>query len=99
MIVEHAVLHVAPGRRAEFDDAMVRALEIIESAPGCRGASVRPQIEDPSTYLLLVGWDSLAAHMEDFRQSASFEAWRALTHVFYLERPVVTHFNEPLERA
>ena len=76
---------------------MTAALPIIEAAPGCHGAVVRRQVEDPSTYLLLVRWESLEAH-QAFRDSPLFDAWRDLTHPFYTRRPSVTHFAEPLER-
>lgn len=98
MILEHALLEVTPGREAEFEASMASALAIIEADPGCRGASVRRQIESPSTYLLLVEWTSVEAHLEGFRQSPAFERWRELTHPFYVERPSVTHFHGPLSR-
>ena len=97
MIIEHAALRVTPGRERDFESSMRRALPIIESAPGCHGAEVRAQLEDPSIYLLLVRWDSLQAH-GDFRASALFEDWRSLTHPFYVETPEVRHFDEPLTR-
>jgi heme-degrading monooxygenase HmoA len=97
MIVEHALLRVTPGREREFETSLTRALPVIESAPGCHGAEVRPQVEDPSTYLLLVRWSSVRAHV-DFRASDLFEPWRELTHPFYDEPPVVTHFEEPVGR-
>jgi heme-degrading monooxygenase HmoA len=98
MIIEHALLSVRPGQEGEFEVAMASALPIIESAPGCRGAEVRAQVEDPSTYLLLVRWDTLEDHVDGFRGSKLFERWRELTHRFYIERPEVTHFGEPLGR-
>jgi heme-degrading monooxygenase HmoA len=97
VIVEHAQLRVTPGREEEFEASIARALPIIESAPGCRGAEVRRQVEDPTTYLLLVRWDSVPVHLE-FRTTELFGRWRALTHVFYVEPPTVTHFGEPLPR-
>ena len=97
MILEHAILPVSPGREEEFEASMRRALPIIESAPDCFGAEVRRQEEDPSTYLLTVRWASLDAHWA-FRASDLFTEWRSLTHSFYAEVPVVTHFHEPLER-
>ena len=48
MITEHALLPVTAGREREFEDSMREALPIIESAPGCHGAEVRAQVEDPS---------------------------------------------------
>jgi quinol monooxygenase YgiN len=58
---------------------------------------VRRQEEDPSAYLLLVRWSSLAAHMA-FRETPLFAKWRELTHPFYVNAPSVTHFHDPLER-
>ena len=97
MIVEHALLPVTSGREAQFESSMASALPVIESAPGCHGAELRRQVEDPSTYLLLVRWSSVADHVA-FRESALFETWRTMTHPYYCERPVVTHFEEPLGR-
>ena len=96
MIVEHALLSVTPGREAAFEASMATALPIIESAPGCHGAQVRRQHEDPSTYLLLVQWTSVEDHFA-FRATPLFEQWRERTHPFYAAAPTVTHFNEPIE--
>lgn len=76
---------------------MSTALAIIESAPDCFGAEVRRQVEDQSTYLLIVRWSSVAAHLA-FRETALFTRWRELTHLFYAEPPTVTHFGETIDR-
>jgi heme-degrading monooxygenase HmoA len=47
-------------------------------------------------YLLLVGWDSVAAHEEGFRQSAGYQEWKRLLHHFYQPFPVVEHFQQVL---
>ena len=97
MIIEHAWLPVTPGREEEFVASIAGALPIIETAPGCDGAEVRRQIENPSTFLLIVRWTSVEAHM-DFRASASFDDWRSRTHPFYESPATVTHFSEVLAR-
>ena len=97
MIIEHAWLTVTPGREEEFAASIVAALPLIESAPGCDGAEVRRQIENPSTFLLLVRWTSVEAHM-DFRASPLFDDWRSRTHPFYGSPATVTHFSEALTR-
>lgn len=97
MIIEHALLCVGAGREAEFEDSMLRALAIIETAPNCHGAKVRRQVEDGSRYVLVVHWTSLEAH-QLFRTTPLFERWRELTHHFYAEPPVVTHYHDPLLR-
>jgi quinol monooxygenase YgiN len=97
MMLEHAVLTVRPGSESDFEAAMREALPIIEGADECFGAEVRRQAEDPSVFLLLVRWSSVAAHMA-FRATPRYEAWRALTHHFYVGTLNVTHFFEPIER-
>lgn len=97
MIIEHALVRVSAGRDEEYEVAIREALVIIESAPDCFGAEVRRQDEDDTVYLLTINWSSIAAHMA-FRATSLFEQWRALTHPFYSERAVVTHFHEPLSR-
>ena len=97
MINEHAIVHINLDQAEAFEAAMRQAFTIIESAPGCHGAELRRQHEDPSIYLLTVGWTSVEAHM-DFRASSAFEQWRAATHPFYVVPPEVTHFLEPISR-
>jgi quinol monooxygenase YgiN len=97
MITEHAWLHITPGREDEFAASIVAALAIIESAPECHSAEVRRQIENPSTFLLLVRWTSVEDHM-NFRASEIFETWRSQTLPFYESPATVTHFSEVLGR-
>jgi heme-degrading monooxygenase HmoA len=95
VILEHALLGIRAGEESAFEQSMHKALPLIESAQGCFGAEVRRQSEDGSIYLLLVRWSSLDAHFA-FRETEVFSKWRSLTHPYYRESPVVTHFHEPL---
>ena len=94
MILEHALLPVRPGLEADFEAAFAQARPLIEAAGGCRGVTLRRSIETPNEYLLLVEWDSVAAHTEGFRGSAAYDRWRHLLHRFYEPFPVVKHFTE-----
>ena len=91
-VLEHALLPVRPGEEEAFEAAMGEATAYLTRQPGCRGMTVTRSVEEPSTYLLLVVWDSLAAHEEGFRGSADYRQWRALLHHFYEPFPAVTHF-------
>ncbi|KAA1379987.1 antibiotic biosynthesis monooxygenase family protein [Aeromicrobium fastidiosum] len=97
MIVEHALLPVRPGLEDEFEAAMAAAKTIIASMPGFRRLQVSRGIESPSTYLLIVEWDTLEHHTEGFRSSAQYELWRAALHHFYDPFPVVEHFSPVTE--
>lgn len=94
MVREHALLPVLPGREEEFERALEEALPLIAASPGFVRLSVSRGVETPSTYLLLVEWDSLEAHTEGFRGSPPYERWRALLHHFYDPFPDVQHFED-----
>ncbi|KQP01660.1 antibiotic biosynthesis monooxygenase family protein [Leifsonia sp. Leaf264] len=94
MILEHVVLPVTPGREREFEEAFAEARTIIELMPGFQRLSLSRGIESPSSYLLLVHWDSVEAHEVGFRGSPEYRRWASLLHPFYDPFPVVEHFAE-----
>lgn len=93
MITEHALLPVIPGLERDFEAAFDRARLIIASMPGFASLSLSRSIETPSTYLLLVQWDSLEDHTEGFRGSPEYQQWRKLLHRFYQPFPLVEHYE------
>ncbi len=96
MILEAAILNVKPGQGAAFEAAMVAARPLIEASAGFQGIEVRPCLEDPSRYLLLVWWRRLEDHTEGFRGSARYQDWKAALHDFYEPFPTVAHYGPPL---
>jgi len=92
-VVEHAELTIAPGRAAEFEQAFPRGEQALAKSPGYRWSRLIRQVEDPGSYLLLVGWESLEAHMVTFRGSELFQQWRGAVSEFFAAPPVVTHFD------
>jgi heme-degrading monooxygenase HmoA len=96
VILEHAVLEVRPGQAAAFEAALDQALPLIAASDGFLGLEVRPCVERPGRYLLLVRWRGLADHDPGFRKSDRYAAWRSLLHHFYDPFPVVEHYGEPV---
>lgn len=96
MIVEHALLQVRPGEKPAFEAAMAQAKPLIAESEGFLGIDVRPAVETPGLYLLLVRWDSVSAHRDGFRQSDRYQQWRTLLHRFYDPMPTVDYFGDPL---
>ncbi|MCC4908549.1 antibiotic biosynthesis monooxygenase [Microbacterium sp. cx-59] len=92
MILEHAILPVRAGAASDFEAAFAAARPLIAAQPGFRSLRLSRSVETPQHYLLLVEWDSVAAHTEGFRESAAYEEWKALLHHFYEPFPVVEHF-------
>ena len=93
MILESASLQVRPGQSAAFEAAFAVARRIISSMPGYRSHELQRCLEREGHYLLLVRWDSVAAHEEGFRKSPQYQEWRALLHHFYDPFPTVLHYE------
>ncbi len=93
MITEHALLPVKPGLESEFEEAFASARLIIAPMPGSQGLTLSRGIESPSSYLLLVTWDSVEAHEVGFRGSAEYQEWKRKLHHFYDPFPVVEHYR------
>ena len=74
-------------------ETMDRAKAIIAASPGFLSLRVERCVEQPSSFLLLVEWETLEAHTEGFRNSDAYQEWRALLHHFYDPFPVVEHFE------
>ena len=94
MILEAALLQVRSGQSAAFEAAFGEAQRIISSMPGYRSHELQRCVEREGQYLLLVRWDSVAAHEEGFRKSPQYQEWRKLLHHFYEPFPTVLHYEQ-----
>ncbi|HYC37404.1 MAG TPA: antibiotic biosynthesis monooxygenase [Usitatibacter sp.] len=93
MILEAAPLQVRAGQREAFETAFLQAQAIIASMPGYRSHELQRCLERENQYLLLVRWESVAAHEEGFRKSAGYQQWKRLLHHFYDPFPTVLHYE------
>ena len=89
MILEIAYVEVAILNQSEFELAARKAVdEIMSSSSGfidfemCRG------IEDESTYVFIVRWETLEDHIFGFRESELFQKWRAAISPYFEKPPV-----------
>ena len=96
MILEHAILDVDPAEMADYEAALKEALPLIRETPGFVRLDIRPCLEKPGRYLLLVEWRELADHTVGFRSSDRYQAWKNLLHRFYTPFPLVEHFGDPV---
>lgn len=91
MIHEIATITIDPAHEADFAIAVSKARPHFEAAPGCVSFALHKSIETPGRYLLIVGWQSVEAHMVDFRGSEGFQVWRNLVGGFFTVPPAVEH--------
>ena len=94
MVLEVALVDVVPGREEEFAAAYRQGRPILAGTPGCRSVRMTRGIESPSRFVLLVEWDSVAAHSENFRGTERFRRWRGFIGPFFAAPPVVEHFTD-----
>ena len=94
MILEIADIRIAPGKQAEFDEAIQRGVATVASkATGFRGYKVNKGVESPERYILMIYWDKLENHTVDFREGPLFPQWRAIVGPYFAAPPVVEHFT------
>lgn len=92
MVLEVAIIEVTPGQEEEFAAAYQAAKSLVATTPGARSVRMTRGIESPSQFVLLVEWDSVEAHAENFRATDRFTQWRGHIGPFFAKPPVVEHF-------
>jgi heme-degrading monooxygenase HmoA len=92
MVLEIALIDVVAGREDDFAAAYAKGHEVLAGTPGCRSVRMTRGIESPSRFVLLVEWDSVAAHQENFRATDRFTSWRSLIGPYFAGPPMVEHF-------
>ena len=94
MIREIATLTIDPANASAFEAAAGKAKPYFHSAEGFHSFRLDRVIENPGQYLLVIGWESVAHHMETFRESADFQEWRALVGPYLTAPPSVVHTQD-----
>ena len=98
MVLERAQIRITPGREEEFEQAFGRAVLVLAASQGFVGATLSRGVESPSTYLLLVEWETLEDHTVGFRESPAFGQWRGLIGHLFDGAPDVEHFAQVAAR-
>jgi len=93
MIMETALMEIVAGKELEFESAMEQAKAVVAQANGFQVIHVHRGVEQPSTYLVAIGWDTVEDHMVGFRESELFTQWRGLIGPFFANPPEVTHWQ------
>jgi heme-degrading monooxygenase HmoA len=97
IVVEHALINVAPGKEDAFEEVFPAARAVMEKAPGCRSARLFRCVEAPDRFLLFVEWESIEAHMDGFRKSEEFTRWREIVGPYFAYLSDMEHFRPVAE--
>ena len=92
MVLEVALIDVTDPDG--FQAAYREARSILAGTEGCRSVRMTHGVESPERFVLLVEWDSVAAHDTTFRDTELFTRWRALIGPYFAGPPRVEHFTD-----
>ena len=87
-----AILDVIVGQETAFERDFAKASALISSIDGYLAHQLRRCLERPNRYILLVQWQTLAAHTVGFRTSPQYQEWKRLLHHYYNPFPTVEHY-------
>lgn len=94
MVLEVGLIDVREGHEERFVAAYAEARPLLVGTPGCRSVRMTRGVESPSRFVLLVEWDSVDAHLDNFRATERFARWRALIGPYFDGAPRVEHFTD-----
>lgn len=97
MILEIAQIDIKPGSEADFEAGIAKASAIFKAAKGCRSFALRRSVEKPQRYRLLIEWDTLENHTEDFTGSQAWQDYRAMVSPYFESAPSVEHTELTLQ--
>lgn len=97
MILEIAQIDVKAGMEAAFEAGIAEASEIFRAAKGCRSFAVRRSVEKPQRYRLLIEWETLENHTQDFTGSQAWQDYRAMVSPCFEAPPSVEHTELTLQ--
>ncbi len=94
MVLEVALIDITPGQEDAFAAAYAKAHPVLAATPGCLSIRMTRGVETPSRFVLLVEWESVEAHLHNFRESDRFTTWRGHIGPHFAKPPHVEHFTD-----
>jgi len=92
MVVEIALLLAKPEAVEQLREGLRAARPVIASAPGYLSSVFHQGIEEPTSFILRIEWESLEAHLR-FRETPLLAEWRRPFFDFLAGPPKVTHYQ------
>ena len=96
MVTEIAEFTAQPGMAEALRAGLLRGLEVIRTAEGCRSARLCRGVEDPERFIYEIEWETLEDHTVRFRGGPRFAEYRSHINGLFVEPVIARHF-EPEE--
>jgi heme-degrading monooxygenase HmoA len=99
VIVEYLRYTVPAGREDEFVDAYRQAAACLERSSHSLAYEVAQCVEDPTTFVVRLEWDSAEGHLEGFRRSPEFPGFFQAVQPFFHSIQEMRHYEVTPVRA
>jgi heme-degrading monooxygenase HmoA len=93
MLLEIALIDVQPGSETAFEAGYRGVVSALRESEGLLSIRMTHGIETPTRFVLMVEWESLAAH-QGFRDSDRYAVWRSGIGPHFAQPPQVEHFTD-----
>ena len=92
MVKEHVMINIIPGQEQTFEQKMVKGSALLLAADGAIGVELLRGLEQPSTFVLMIEWDTIDSHTA-FTATPEFDAFRELVGPLFGAKPEMQHFS------
>lgn len=82
MVVEYIRYRIAEHRKLEFELAYSAAQDLLRRSPHCLGCEVSRSLDEPTSYIVRIEWDSVEGHRNGFARSSLFADYVAAVRPF-----------------
>ncbi len=93
MVLEIAIMTIKPDRISQFEAVFAKAAPITASTPGYISHELQRCIETKGKYFYMIRWESMDAHLVNFRQSPRMPEFRGLLADFWAQPNFTEHFE------
>jgi quinol monooxygenase YgiN len=93
MVIEYVRYRIPADKADEFVAAYATAGEALRKSSHCLGFELSRCMEEPTSFILRIEWDSVEGHMEGFRKSPEFRAFFASVRPFVGQLEEMRHYE------
>lgn len=93
MIIEYIRYEVPTERRDDFEHAYGEAQESLRASRHCQGWELSRCVEEPTSYMLRIEWDSVEGHLQGFRRSDEFRSFFASIRAYVNDIREMRHYE------
>ena len=99
MVIEYVRYTIPTDRADQFVSAYAAASESLRNSSHCLGYELSRCMEEPTSFILRIEWDSLDGHLDGFRKSPEFRDFFASIRPFVGDIEEMRHYERTVVLA